>query len=75
LATAKIREDLDGQVKRAVESGARVLTGGKKIDGPGNFYTPTVLANVSRKSSVYREEFFGPVAMLFRAKDAAEELK
>jgi succinate-semialdehyde dehydrogenase / glutarate-semialdehyde dehydrogenase len=75
LATAKIREDLDGQVKRAVESGARVLTGGKKIDGPGNFYTPTVLANVSRKSSVYREEFFGPVAMLFRAKDAAEAIE
>jgi succinate-semialdehyde dehydrogenase / glutarate-semialdehyde dehydrogenase len=75
LATAKIREDLDGQAKRAVESGARVLTGGKKIDGPGNFYTPTVLANVSRKSSVYREEFFGPVAMLFRAKDAAEAIE
>jgi succinate-semialdehyde dehydrogenase / glutarate-semialdehyde dehydrogenase len=75
LATPKIREDLDGQVKRAVESGARVLTGGKKIDGRGNFYAPTVLTNVSRKSPVYYEEFFGPVAMLFRAKDAAEAIE
>jgi succinate-semialdehyde dehydrogenase/glutarate-semialdehyde dehydrogenase len=75
LATPKIREDLDGQVKRAVESGARVLTGGKKIDGRGNFYAPTVLTNVSRKSPVYYEEFFGPVAMLFRAKDTAEAIE
>jgi succinate-semialdehyde dehydrogenase/glutarate-semialdehyde dehydrogenase len=75
LATAKIRDDLHGQVTRAVESGARVLTGGEKIDGPGNFYRPTALAEVSRKSPVYYEEFFGPVAMLFRARDAAEAIE
>jgi succinate-semialdehyde dehydrogenase / glutarate-semialdehyde dehydrogenase len=75
LATQKIREDLHSQVERAVESGARVLTGGKKMDGLGNFYPPTVLANVSRKNPVYREEFFGPVAMLFRAKDTAEAIE
>jgi succinate-semialdehyde dehydrogenase / glutarate-semialdehyde dehydrogenase len=75
LATQKIREDLHNQVERAVESGARVLTGGKKINGLGNFYPPTVLANVSRKNPVYREEFFGPVAMLFRAKDTAEAIE
>ncbi len=75
LATEKIREDLHEQVLRAVEDGARVLTGGEKMNGRGNFYQPTVLANVSRKSSVYYEEFFGPVAMLFRAKDAAEAIE
>jgi succinate-semialdehyde dehydrogenase / glutarate-semialdehyde dehydrogenase len=75
LATPKIGEDLHVQVKRAVESGARVLTGGKKIDGCGNFYAPTVLTNVSRRSPVYYEEFFGPVAMLFRAKDTAEAIE
>ncbi|MGI8960893.1 MAG: NAD-dependent succinate-semialdehyde dehydrogenase [Bryobacteraceae bacterium] len=75
LATPKIREDLDGQVKRAIEAGARVLTGGHTIDGPGNFYSPTVLAGVSRKSPVYYEEFFGPVAMLFRAKDVTEAIE
>jgi succinate-semialdehyde dehydrogenase/glutarate-semialdehyde dehydrogenase len=75
LATRKIREDLHGQVTRAVASGARVLTGGDKIDGPGNFYRPTVLTNVSRESPVYYEEFFGPVAMLFRARDATEAIE
>ncbi|MDQ6663444.1 MAG: NAD-dependent succinate-semialdehyde dehydrogenase [Acidobacteriota bacterium] len=71
LATAKILADLDAQVRRAVEGGARLLTGGKKMDGPGNFYPPTVLANVRRGSPVFYEELFGPVAMLFRARDAA----
>jgi len=75
LATPKIREDLHGQVTRAVASGARVLTGGDKIEGPGNFYRPTVLTDVSRKSPVYYEEFFGPVAMLFRARDATEAIE
>jgi succinate-semialdehyde dehydrogenase/glutarate-semialdehyde dehydrogenase len=75
LATPKIREDLHEQVTRAIESGARVLTGGEKIDGPGNFYRPTVLVDVSRKSPVYHEEFFGPVAMLFHAKDATEAIE
>jgi succinate-semialdehyde dehydrogenase / glutarate-semialdehyde dehydrogenase len=75
LATPKIREDLHEQVTRAVESGARVLTGGEKIDGPGSFYRPTVLTDVSRKSPVYHEEFFGPVAMLFRAKDVTEAIQ
>ncbi len=74
LATQKIQDDLHGQVTRAVGDGARVLTGGSKMDGRGNFYPPTVLADISRKSPVYYEEFFGPVAMLFRAKDAAEAI-
>ncbi|MDQ2899037.1 MAG: NAD-dependent succinate-semialdehyde dehydrogenase [Acidobacteriota bacterium] len=71
LATAKILADLDGQVRRAIAGGARLLTGGKKLDGPGNFYAPTVLADVRRGSPVYYEELFGPVAMLFRAGNAA----
>jgi succinate-semialdehyde dehydrogenase/glutarate-semialdehyde dehydrogenase len=64
LATSSIADDLEDQVKRAVKDGARVLTGGSR---KGNFYEPTALANVSRASGVYREEFFGPVAMLFKA--------
>ncbi len=74
LATAKIREELHEQVERAREAGAKVLTGGTQVDRPGYFYSPTVLANVPRNSSIYREEFFGPVAMLFRVKDAAEAI-
>ncbi len=75
LATSGIRDDLDRQVRQAVESGARVLTGGKKMDGAGNYYAPTVLVGISRESPVYHEEFFGPVAMLFRVRDAAEAIE
>jgi succinate-semialdehyde dehydrogenase/glutarate-semialdehyde dehydrogenase len=74
LATAKIRDDLHDQVRRAVESGGRILTGGHKLDGEGYFYAPTVLAGVSRRSEIYREELFGPVAMLFSVEDAQEAL-
>jgi succinate-semialdehyde dehydrogenase/glutarate-semialdehyde dehydrogenase len=74
LATAKIRDELHEQVQRAVAAGARLLTGGKKIDGPGFFYEPTVLADVPRSSPVFREEFFGPVAMVFAVRDAAEAI-
>jgi len=74
LATSKIRDELHDQVQRAVQGGARLLTGGKKIDGPGFYYEPTVLADVPRSSPVFREEFFGPVAMIFRARDAAEAI-
>jgi succinate-semialdehyde dehydrogenase/glutarate-semialdehyde dehydrogenase len=74
LATNKIREELHEQVQRAVAAGGRLLTGGRKIDGPGFYYAPTVLADVPRSSPIFREEFFGPVAMLFRAGDAAEAI-
>ncbi|MFN7998866.1 MAG: NAD-dependent succinate-semialdehyde dehydrogenase [Bryobacteraceae bacterium] len=75
LATAAIRDELHEQVQRAVQSGARLLLGGKKIDGLGHYYEPTVLADVPRNSGVFREEMFGPVAMLFHAKDAAEAIE
>jgi succinate-semialdehyde dehydrogenase / glutarate-semialdehyde dehydrogenase len=74
LATPKIREELHQQVLRATAAGATLLMGGAIIPGPGNFYPPTVLSNVARSSPVFREEFFGPVAMLFRVKDVAEAI-
>lgn len=74
LATPQIRDDLVEQVKKAVDSGARVLTGGNKLDGPGNFYEPTVLVNVDPSSPVSCEEIFGPVAMLFRAANIDEAI-
>ncbi len=70
IATASGVNELDDQVKRAVAGGARLLTGGKRIDGPGNFYEPTVLADIPKSCPVYYEEIFGPVAMLFRAGSA-----
>ena len=60
---------LDGFVRRSVEAGARVLTGGKPLDRLGNFYAPTVLTDIPGDSPAYCEELFGPVACLFRAKN------
>jgi len=74
LATATIREELHDQVLRATESGATLLTGGSSLPGSGNFYAPTVLSNVPRTSPVFREEFFGPVAMIFRVKNVDEAI-
>jgi succinate-semialdehyde dehydrogenase/glutarate-semialdehyde dehydrogenase len=69
LATSQILTELDEQVRAAVADGARILTGGARIHRPGNYYEPTVLADVPKSSPVYYQEFFGPVAMLFRARD------
>jgi len=75
LATPQILTDLDEQVKKAVASGARVLTGGRKIDRPGNFYEPTVLVDVNPESPVSCEEIFGPVAMLFRVEGVDDAIR
>jgi succinate-semialdehyde dehydrogenase/glutarate-semialdehyde dehydrogenase len=69
LATPSILDGLDDQVKRSVKAGARVLTGGHRLDRPGNYYAPTVLADVPLNSPAAQEELFGPVAALFRVPD------
>ncbi len=75
LATPQIVNDLDEQVQRAVAEGARVLTGGRRIERPGNFYEPTVLVDVDVNTPVSCEEIFGPVAMLFRVSDIDEAIR
>ena len=74
LATPDILEDVAAQVRKSVEAGARVLTGGEPIDGPGNFYPPTVLTDIPEGSPAHVEEIFGPVASLFRARDIDEAI-
>jgi len=74
LATAAQVDELHAQVHAAIQNGARVLTGGERMVGKGNYYEPTVLAGVPRTSDVYREEIFGPVAMLFRVRDLDEAI-
>jgi succinate-semialdehyde dehydrogenase/glutarate-semialdehyde dehydrogenase len=69
LATADGVNDLDRDVQKTIKAGARVLTGGKPLDRPGNYYAPTVLTNIPKESPAYREELFGPVASVFRARD------
>ena len=75
LATATIRSDLDHQVQEAVRQGAKVLIGGESMtDRPGNFYPPTILTNIPLDSAISKEEFFGPVAMLFRVSDIEQAI-
>ena len=62
------------QVQRAIDSGARVLTGGHKLEQPGNFYEPTVLDNLDPSTPVSCEETFGPVATLFRVSNIDEAI-
>jgi succinate-semialdehyde dehydrogenase / glutarate-semialdehyde dehydrogenase len=70
LATAPILQELADQVQTAVQLGAQVLIGGQPLtDRPGNFYPPTILTNISPSSVTAQQEFFGPVALLFRVPD------
>ncbi|HZY62718.1 MAG TPA: NAD-dependent succinate-semialdehyde dehydrogenase [Edaphobacter sp.] len=75
LATTSIVDELEAQVKAAAAAGARVLTGGQRMIGLGNYFEPTVLAGVPRSCPVYRQEVFGPVAMLFRVADLDEAIR
>jgi succinate-semialdehyde dehydrogenase/glutarate-semialdehyde dehydrogenase len=75
LATPEILEGLDEQVRRSVAMGARVLTGGHRLERPGNFYAPTVIADAPKGSPAYSEELFGPVAVLFRTEGVDEAVR
>lgn len=74
IAMPQIVDDLEKQVRDSVAAGAKLLTGGKRIGERGNFYAPTVLTDIPRSAPVYAEETFGPVASLFRARDAEEAI-
>jgi succinate-semialdehyde dehydrogenase/glutarate-semialdehyde dehydrogenase len=75
LASAEAVTALHEDVERTVLAGGRVLTGAKRIDRPGSFYAPTVLADVPKDSPAYREELFGPVASVFRVKNIDEAIQ
>ncbi|HXY26332.1 MAG TPA: NAD-dependent succinate-semialdehyde dehydrogenase [Candidatus Acidoferrum sp.] len=75
LSTADGLADLDRDVKLTIEMGAKVLTGGKPLDRPGNFYAPTVLTNIPKGSPAHKEEMFGPVASVFRAKGIDDAIR
>jgi len=75
LATRQIAEDLEKQVDESVRRGAKVLTGGKRKSGPGNYFEPTVLTDIPVDSPAYRDEMFGPVASLFRARDIDDAIR
>ncbi len=75
LATEQILNGVHDQVQKSIAAGAKLLTGGNRIHGPGFFYEPTVLVDVPRESPAYCEEVFGPVASIFRVRDAADAIE
>jgi len=72
MVQQKALEDVDAQVQASVKMGAKIETGGERIDRPGFFYAPTVLTSVTLEMPVMREEVFGPAAPICVAEDADE---
>ena len=75
LSSQSAADTLAGQVDKAVEQGATVLTGGRKIDGPGAYYEPTLLADVTPDMDAYSEELFGPVGVVYKVASADEAVE
>jgi len=75
LANPDAVTTLDADVKKTISAGARVLTGGHPLNRPGSFYAPTVLTDIPKNSPAYNEEFFGPVASIFRVKNIDEAIQ
>jgi succinate-semialdehyde dehydrogenase/glutarate-semialdehyde dehydrogenase len=75
LATEQGLKDVADQVERSVKAGARLVCGGRPPGGKGWFYPPTMLADIPEAAPAFREEVFGPVALLFRVKDVDEAIR
>jgi len=75
LATEQILSGVHEQIQKTLAMGAKCLTGGNRIAGPGFFYEPTVLVDVPKDSPAFREEVFGPVAAVLRVRDADEAIE
>ncbi len=71
LSSSTAAERLEGQVRRAVEQGAKLIAGGER---EGNFFSPTVLTDITPDNDAYREEFFGPVAQVYRVRSEDEAI-
>ncbi|KIH85761.1 aldehyde dehydrogenase family protein [Pseudomonas batumici] len=74
MARFDLRDELDQQVQDTLAQGATLLLGGKKVEGSGNFYEPTVLADVTDQMTSFKQELFGPVASIITARDAEHAL-
>jgi len=72
LATEQGREDVEELVKDAVDKGATVVLGGERPDGEGWWYPPTILTDLTEDMDLFREEVFGPVAMVYKVDDLDE---
>jgi succinate-semialdehyde dehydrogenase/glutarate-semialdehyde dehydrogenase len=74
LATSAIRDELDEQVQKTISAGARALCGAKPVEGPGYYYEPTVLVDIPEGSPADVQEFFGPVASVWKVQDIDEAI-
>ena len=74
MARFDLRDELHEQVRETLEQGATLLLGGTKAEGPGNYYPPTILADVTDQMTAFHQELFGPVASIITARDAAHAL-
>jgi aldehyde dehydrogenase (NAD+) len=74
LISERQRDKVDAMVQRAVQAGARLVTGGKKVD-PGFSYAPTLLANVDPDSEIAQEEVFGPVLCVIAYQDEEDAVR
>jgi succinate-semialdehyde dehydrogenase/glutarate-semialdehyde dehydrogenase len=72
LSSTGAADYLESQVKRAIDEGAKLLAGGTR---KGNYYMPTLLTDIAPDNSARYEEFFGPVAQVYRAKDEEEAIR
>jgi succinate-semialdehyde dehydrogenase/glutarate-semialdehyde dehydrogenase len=74
LALASVRADVVSQVERSIDAGARRVAGAERMEGPGNWFRPGVLAGIPERAPAFREEVFGPVALLFRVEGAEQAI-
>jgi len=74
LATRAGRDEIEELVADAVAKGAKVLCGGERLPGPGWYYPPTVITELTPEMRLYTEEAFGPVASLYRVGSAEEAI-
>jgi succinate-semialdehyde dehydrogenase/glutarate-semialdehyde dehydrogenase len=75
LCTAGALDHVLQQIKTAVDGGARVLLGGKRLDRPGFFLEPTILTDITPDNPAFHQEFFAPVALIFRVKNEKEAVE
>ena len=74
LSSEAAAVNIADQIKRAVDGGARILLGGKRMEQPGAYMEATVITNMLPDNPVYYEEFFGPVAVLFKVNNEQEAI-
>ncbi|WP_265564158.1 NAD-dependent succinate-semialdehyde dehydrogenase [Sphingomicrobium arenosum] len=75
MARGDLRDKLIGQMEESVEKGARIETGGKKLDRTGFYFEPTILSGVAPGMPAYEDEFFGPVASVIKAVDDVDAVR